>query len=148
MIAVKIILMALLPLIIAQSALSAPNIKIQASQRSLTYIFRPRIAWRDFELTTVVIGEDPSGPKAAVVQIKNTKGTPKRSFTVAKAQSNKLWAMFKSSGVENYPVKNTNEIDIGGYYFFIAAGKFYAVPKNKASPTLVSLETELRTYAK
>ena len=109
-------------------------------------MFRPRIGWRDFELTTVVIDEDPSG-KAAVVII-NTKGAPKRSFPIAKAQFNKLWAMFKASGVEKYPVKNTNEIDIGGYYFFIAAGKFYAVPQNKASPTLVSLVTEFRTYAK
>jgi hypothetical protein len=147
---VKIILIVLLALIIAQSALSAPNITIQASQRTLTYVFRPagpNIPWRDLELTTIVIDEYLSGPKAVVVQI-NTNGTRKRSFPVAKAQFNKLWAMFKASGVNNYPVKDTKGIDIDGCYFIIAGQKFYAVPRNKASSTLVSLATELRTYAK
>ena len=146
----KTILIVLSALIIAQSALSAPNITIQASQRTLTYVFRPpgpNIPWRDFELTTVVIDEYPSGPKAVVVQI-NTNGTRKRSFPVARAQFNKLWAMFKASGVDNYPVKDTKGIDIDGCYFLIAGKKFYAVPRNKASSTLVSLATELRTYAK
>ena len=146
----KILLIALLALIVAQLALTAPNIKIQASQRTLTYVFRPpgpNIIWLDFELTTVVIDEYPSGPKAVVVQI-NTNGTRKRSFPVAKARFNKLWAMFKASGVENYPVKDTKGIDIDSYYFIIAGKEGYAVPRNKASSMLVSLATELRTYAK
>ena len=146
----KIILIVPLALIIAQSALSAPNIKIQGSERTLTYVFRPpgpNSPWRDFELTTVVLDEYPSGPKAVVVQI-NTNGTRKRSLPVAKAQFNKLWAMFNASGVDNYLVKDTKGIDIDGCYFLMAGNKFYAVPRNKASSTLVSLATELRTYAK
>jgi hypothetical protein len=57
--------------------------------------------------------------------------------------------LFHASGADKYPLGNTPVLFSGeSNYFFIVGNQPYVIPKDKASPQLTSLATELRGYAR
>lgn len=136
-------------LVALASAMAKTGVKVKATKRTLMHTFaKPGPAVLNTYgtgLVMVIIDDYPSGPKAVIVDIENAT---KRSVAISKAEFNKMWAMFKSSGADKYPSKTSIGPDMASYYFFFAENHFYAVPKNKASAGVVSLATQMRAYAR
>jgi ABC-type bacteriocin/lantibiotic exporter with double-glycine peptidase domain len=136
-------------LIALSAAMAKTDIKIKATKRSLMHTFaKPGPAILNTYgtgIVMVIIDDYPSGPMAVIVDLENST---KRSVAVSKAEFNKMWTIFKSSGADKYPSKAPIGPDMASYYFFSAENQLYAVPKNKASAAVVSLATQIRAYAK
>ena len=82
-----------------------------------------------------------------------------RWFMVSRPQFDKMWSTLRSAGVEKYAKSAGDKLperkfDAVNYYVFSAAEmphgfkKNYAIPSDKAPPSLVALAKQLRGYAK
>jgi hypothetical protein len=127
-------------------ALNQANLHAQSVYRTLTYTFQ-----QGSTLTSVSIVELSSGPQGVIMA-----GERKRPFTVFKAEFEKIWSAFISSGAEKYTVDESSprKFDSVNYYVFSATympdsrKRTHVVPKKKASVALISLAGQLRAYAK
>lgn len=102
----------------------------------------------------VVLIDYPAGPQCVVMATRMDRTKTKRAVAISTRQFNRIWTAFQASGANRYPLDlktlgtHAEWMDGNSNYFFIVGNQTYVVPKNKVSPTLKSLVTELRGYAK
>jgi hypothetical protein len=102
-----------------------------------------------FAEVMVVLIDYPAGPQCVVLATRMDRTKTKRAVPVSTRQFNKIWVAFQASGADKYMLgESPGGFDGTSNYFFIVGNQMYVVPKNKASPVLTSLVTELRGYAK
>jgi hypothetical protein len=105
-------------------------------------------------LVFIAIADLPAGPQGLVTWRGLTQKT--RPFPVSEVQVNKMWSTLMASGAEKFArgESSSQKFDPVNYYVFSAAYmpkgtmKNFAVPKDKASPSLIALASDLRAYAK
>jgi hypothetical protein len=136
--------------------------KDATSYRMLIYGFR-----RGPDIVTVVISDPKSGPvcsvavsplptvemapgAAAALRPTVTPGFKQGSVKLFRPQFDKLWSAFSVSGADNYssPRGTPQNRDIDRFYTFDTAQTAYAIPRNKATPALRFVVTQLENYAK
>jgi hypothetical protein len=100
-------------------------------------------------MVLVSVADTPSGPKGQVTTVQiGAGGQRTTTFPIKPAQFEKIWSNFSSSGIDQFPIeKARHTIDLDYYYVFMAGGRKYAVPKNKASPTTAALAKQMDAYA-
>jgi hypothetical protein len=124
----------------------------QAGNRTLMHTFE-----EDSRVIAVAISDLPAGPQGVVMS--ESSASEKRFFAVSKAQFESMWTTLMSSDMNQYARDEksvnliTGLVGYGGHYLFsvhMADGtkKYYAVPRDKASPHLAELAAQLRAYAR
>jgi hypothetical protein len=100
----------------------------------------------------VAVADSPTGPRGLVTSPDHSR--KEHSFTVSDAEFEKMWTTLMSTDAEKYAgTSNPNRtFDAVSCYVFSAGyggkGTHYAIPTTKASPPLVALATQFRSYAK
>jgi hypothetical protein len=136
--------------------------KDETSYRMLIYGFR-----RGPDIVTAVISDPKSGPvcsvavsplptvemapgAAAALRPTVSPGFKQGSVKLSRQQFDKLWSAFSASGADNYssPRGTHQNRDIDRFYTFDTAQSVYAIPRNKATPALRFVATQLENYAK
>lgn len=129
-------------------ALSAPpNFDVQTPDAER--VLRHTLSKPGVPVVIVIFADYPSGPKCSVTEFGTDMSRKERSFAISKAQFNKLWKGFFSSGAEKYVwTRKGEKFELGENYSFIAAKQHYVVPKKKAPQGVVSIALQLEAYTK
>ncbi|MDQ6911925.1 MAG: hypothetical protein M3128_03515 [Verrucomicrobiota bacterium] len=140
------------------AAVQGATAQAPATKRRLIHTF----AKPGFADIMVVLIDYPTGPQCVVMAVRMDRTKTKRAVAISTRQFNRIWAAFQASGADKYLAETpalstvtsgalsatTGWVSGNSNYFFMAGNETYVVPKNKASPALTSLVTELRGYAK